>query len=821
MPGMLETILDLGLNDEVVEGFAVKVGSARAAYDSYRRFVQMYANVVDEVDNNLFESVLSSLRTSEGVSVDSELSTAALQSAVHKFKQIYAQQTTRQFPSLPLQQLEKAVLAVFKSWDCARATAYRRFHGFTDSWGTAVVVMLMVFGNRGDDSASGVGFTRDPSTGEANFYGEFLPNSQGEDVVSGVRTPLPVNKFQANLQGTQVKSLQATMPEIYEQLIECGKTLEKYFHDMQDVEFTIEHGKLYMLQTRTGKRTGFAALRIACEMLAEGLVDEKTALLHVEPEHLSHVLSPVFCISDKTRASQHLVARGLNAGPGAAAGHAAFSSNAAVRMRERGVRCVLVREETSPEDFAGMVASEGILTLRGGATSHAAVVARGMGRPCVCGCTSLHFHEGEKPYVQVNGRRLYEGDAVSLDGTTGQVFFCELPTKPSEIYQALVYNNSTALASPLYRDYARVVALSTKHKRLAVYTNVDTPADAQMAKAFGAEGVGLCRTEHMFMDKNRLEDVRVMLFSENDKDKEEVVKRLLPLHKQDFVGIFKAMDGCDVTIRLLDPPRHEFLPHSPSELSALGVRLGIEGDMGELSEHIREVNPMMGHRGCRLGITDTYLTTMQTRAILEAAVEATSAGVDVRVHIMVPLVMCVRELQHQKALIDQTAKEVAEATNVKIQYKVGTMIELPRACLRAGELAEEAAFFSFGTNDLTQCTFGISRDDAGSFLPAYIRGVEFPSTNTKIQILETDPFSTLDEGGVCELMSLAISRGVAANPNLQLGLCGEHGGDGRSVRTCHDMHMHYVSCSPFRIAVAKLAAAQANIVEMRGTTAGG
>eukprot|EP00922_Rhytidocystis_sp_ex-Travisia-forbesii_P028454 GHVS01041749.1.p1 GENE.GHVS01041749.1~~GHVS01041749.1.p1 ORF type:complete len:979 (-),score=210.87 GHVS01041749.1:96-3032(-) len=861
MPGMMETILDLGLNDEVVKGFAVKMGSEKVAYDSFRRFIQMYANVVANVDNSLFEAVLSSLRASEEVSADMQLSGAALQSACRQFQRIYADQTNCDFPTDPTQQLTDAVLAVFRSWDCPKAVAYRRFHGYSDSWGTAVVVMLMVFGNRGDGSGSGVGFTRDPATGEANFYGEYLLNCQGEDVVAGIRTPLPVNRFQANLQGRSVMSLEDTMPQIYQQLIACGKTLETHFHDMQDVEFTIEDGKLFMLQTRTGKRTGFAAIRIACEMLREGLVDEQTALLHVEPEHLSHVLNPVFDIREKTSATSHLVARGLNAAPGAASGAAAFSSKKAVEFKSKGIACVLLREETSPEDFAGMVASAGILTLRGGATSHAAVVARGLGKACVCGCSDVHFHttphhtptttadkttdhvnnnsvennkrvdnshnnsdnsdNSDRAYVEVRGRRLYEGDSVSIDGTTGQVYFCHLPTRPSQIYQVLVEKSETAADSAVYRDYSTLVGLADKYKSMKVYANVDTATDATIARAFGAEGVGLCRTEHMFMDPGRLGDVREMLFCQDVKQKEIAVQRLLPFQKNDFIGIFKAMDSCNVTIRLLDPPRHEFLPHTASDYAALAERIGVgEEQVRELAAHVKESNPMLGHRGCRLGITNPFLTAMQTRAILEAAAEvqqqSASDGVkSLKPQIMVPLVMCGRELQHQVAVIRQTAAEVLAATGVAVDFKVGTMIELPRACLRAADLAVHADFFSFGTNDLTQCTLGISRDDAGSFLPAYIRGVEMPPSQTKVQIVETDPFTTLDQGGVCELMSLAVERGTAANPALEVGICGEHGGEGRSVRMCHDMHLHYVSCSPFRIGVAKLAAAQAHILEMK------
>eukprot|EP00921_Rhytidocystis_pertsovi_P001391 GHVQ01002376.1.p1 GENE.GHVQ01002376.1~~GHVQ01002376.1.p1 ORF type:complete len:970 (-),score=166.36 GHVQ01002376.1:1120-3960(-) len=817
MPGMMETILDLGLNDDVVIGFSKRMGSEKVAYDSYRRFLQMYSNVVHLVDPGRFEEVLSELRRRESVQYDASLSVDALKELCQRFKQIFESCTGVPFPTDPWRQLREAVEAVFRSWDCGKAVAYRRFHGYSDDWGTAVVIMQMVFGNRGEDSATGVGFTRDPSTGSHSFYGEFLLNAQGEDVVAGIRTPHPVNRFQADLHGSNLMSLEEAMPDVYQQLLKCGETLETYFKDMQDVEFTVDHGKLYMLQTRAGKRTGFAAIKIACDMLRENLIDHRTALSLVEPEHVAQLLAPVFGMRDKLKAAGHMVGRGLNAGPGAASGSVALSSDVAVTYKSRGIPCVLVREETSPEDFAGMVASDGILTVRGGATSHAAVVARGMGKSCVCGCTALHIDQIAKT-IKVGMQTIKEGDSIAIDGTTGQIFFCKLPTMSSEIVQITVERTKSPEESTTYSDYKLLMDIADTHRTMKVYANVDTPHDAATARAFGAEGVGLCRTEHMFMDRQRLMDVRCMLLSDNDTVREDAVQRLLPYQKADFVGMFRAMDGLKVTIRLLDPPRHEFLPHSDQERHDLAKAMGITTEkLNEITAQIKEANPMLGHRGCRLGITYPYLTAMQTRAILEAAIEVAEEGKYVIPQIMIPLVMCVREIEHQKAVISQTAEDIFKHKGTSISYKVGTMIELPRACLRAEEIGKATDFFSFGTNDLTQCTLGISRDDAGQFLPSYISGVDFPNSGIKekIQIFETDPFSTLDQEGVGELLRMARARGLKGNPSLEIGVCGEHAGEGRSVRFCHNIGMDYVSCSPYRVAVARLAAGQAALLDKK------
>ncbi|MFT4551603.1 MAG: pyruvate,orthophosphate dikinase [Chlamydiales bacterium] len=810
MPGMMDTVLNLGLNDHSVEGFSKSTGNERLAYDSYRRFISMYANVVDNVHSRLFEDALSNLKKSEKVEFDVDLSVESLKLLCQTFQKIYQESTGNSFPQDPKEQLFKAIAAVFNSWDSNRATAYRQFHQYPHDWGTAVTVQAMVFGNKGFQSATGVGFTRDPASGEKKFYGEFLVNAQGEDVVAGIRTPQPLNKYQKELTHSKLDSLEEIMPETYQQLDEIGKKLEQHYHEMQDVEFTIDQGRLFMLQTRTGKRTGFAAIRIAIEMLDEKLIDERTAVCRVEPNQLTQLLAPVFNATEKRQSHSNLVAKGLNAGPGAASGKAVFSSEKAVEWKAQGIKCILVREETSPEDFPGMVASEGILTIRGGSTSHAAVVARGIGKPCIVGCGDLNRNRTENTII-AKDRILKEGDSISIDGSTGEVFFCHLNTSPSEIVQVLIEKSITPEDSSLFKNFDRIMKLADKFRKLKVRTNADTPEDSEVALSFGAEGIGLCRTEHMFMEKSRLTDVRRMFFSKNEESRTEAISRLLPHQKNDFANIFRKMNGKPVTIRLLDPPQHEFMPHSESELRLLATNMKVSyEELLETSITITESNPMLGHRGCRLGIIYPNLTAMQTRAILEAAIEVVNEGIVVLPEIMVPLISTPNELEHQSAVIKKTADEVFKEKGQTVPFLIGTMIELPRAALTAHHIANHAEFFSFGTNDLTQATFGISRDDSGQFVPLYLQGVSHPiKEEENIQIFSSDPFETIDQEGVGELMQIAISRGKKTNPDLKLGICGEHGGEGRSVTFCHKIGLHYVSCSPFRIPIARLAAAQA------------
>uniref|UniRef100_A0A0G4ICQ4 Pyruvate, phosphate dikinase n=1 Tax=Chromera velia CCMP2878 TaxID=1169474 RepID=A0A0G4ICQ4_9ALVE len=812
MPGMMETILDLGLNDETVKGFAAKMKNERLAWDSYRRFIAMYSNVVDNVNGSYFEQTIKEKRRQQHVDFDIDLSVQSLCELCDEYKQIYRNATGKDFPQDPREQLDSAVKGVFRSWECDKAIAYRRFHGYPDEWGTAVIIMSMVFGNRGEDSATGVGFTRDPSTGDRHFYGEYLPNAQGEDVVAGIRTPQPVNRFQAALTGSTLESLEQRMPECYKQLETIAEILETHFQDMQDVEFTIDAGRLFMLQTRSGKRTGFAAFKIACDMLREELITEDEALMRIEPEHMTQLMTPVFEVRDKVKAADKLACRGLNAGPGAAAGVAVFSSEKAAEWQKQGKKCILVREETSPEDFPGMVASEGILTMRGGATSHAAVVARGLGKPCVCGCSDLVFDEKEGAVFvgPLRKKVLREGDPISIDGTTGQVFFTILQTRPSEIVQILIEKTKKAEDSELFQQFDTLMKIADKHRRMKVYTNADTPHDAAVAKAFGAQGIGLVRTEHMFMAPERLLDVRVMLFSEDEEARKVAVKKLEKYQMEDFVGIFRVMDGAPVTVRLLDPPRHEFLPHSDAENAHLAKHMGITMEkLSEIRHAITEANPMMGHRGCRLGIIYPYLTEMQCRAIFRAAVQVSKEiGKQIKPEIMIPLVSDQRELHHQKLCVEKVAAEIRRETGLELAYSFGSMIELPRAALVADTLAKDAEFFSFGTNDLTQCTFGMSRDDAGAFLPLYVQGVD-TADGGRMQILRFEPFQTLDQSGVGELIKMAVSRGKETRRDIKCGICGEHGGDGKSVKFCHTLGLDYVSCSPFRVCVARIAAGQA------------
>lgn len=810
MPGMMDTILNLGLNDSSVLGFAEFTKNEHLAYDNYRRFIMMYGDIVKKVSRSHFEKAFHVIKLEEGVQLDHEVSCDGLKRACEIFKKIFEENVGGAFPQNAKQQLFEAISAVFNSWDSERAVLYRQLNHIPDEWGTAVVVQSMVFGNKNMNSATGVGFTRNPASGEKVFYGEFLVDAQGEEVVAGIRTPHPINRYQKEAIKSELPSLEELMPGVYCQLRDIVDRLETYYGDMQDIEFTIDDGRLFMLQTRRGKRSGFAAVRVAAEMLRDGLVDEITALERVDPIQLTQLLAPVFDPVAKQKAKDRMVARGLNAGPGAASGSIVFSTEKALELRKKGQRCILVREEASPDDFPGMVAAEGILTIRGGSTSHAAVVARGMGKPCIVGCGALHINE-ENKILSAGQLTLEEGDPISIDGLTGEVFFCSLPTSPSEVVQVLQTKTQRPEASLIYQHYQTIMTLADKYRIMKVRTNADTPTDSSIARAFGAEGIGLCRTEHMFMNPARLNDVRCLFFSMHADERTQAIDRLLPHQKEDFIGIFRAMEGLPVTIRLLDPPLHEFMPHSDDELQALADLMKIPYEkLARVKSSLEEQNPMLGHRGCRLGVTYPELTKMQTRAILEAALEVEKEGKKVYPEIMVPLVGIIKEFEHQKMLIDQTAQEVFQEKGVSIPYSVGTMIELPRAALLAGQIAKQAEFFSFGTNDLTQTTFGISRDDSSKFVPIYVKGVLHPRHHDElIHILPDDPFQILDREGVGLLMKMATEEGRKARKNLKCGICGEHGGEPSSIEFCQELGLDYVSCSPYRIPVARLAAALA------------
>ena len=782
MPGMMETILNLGLNDETVEGLAGASGNARFAFDSYRRFLQMYADVVLNVPMHSFEQLLGAKRLTNGVTSDSELPADALRALVQEYKQLIRHSTGADFPMDPRAQLWGAIEAVWRSWTLKKAVDYRRVNAIPHSLGTAVNIVSMVFGNMGDDSGTGVAFTRDPSTGERRFYGEFLVNAQGEDVVAGIRTPLHIDEMAQYL------------PAAHAQLLETQDRLERHFRDMQDIEFTVERGTLYLLQTRTGKRTTAAALRIATDMVTEGLIEQRDAVLRLQPNQLDQLLHRV--ISPSVRAEA--IATGLPASPGAASGIAVFDPDAAEQRAAKGELVILVRDETTPEDFHGMVAARAILTARGGMTSHAAVVARGMGKCAVVGCTEAEIsHEHRR--MTVGSVVVNEGDWITLDGSTGRVFLGELAMVPSEVMRvtagALSENDA-----PTYRAFSKLMGWSDSYRRLRVRANADTPRDARVARNFGAEGIGLCRTEHMFFEGERILAMREMIVARDLHGRKRALEKLLPMQRGDFEGIFEAMDGLPVTIRLLDPPLHEFLPHGGEESTRLAKTLGItRSELGHVVESLRETNPMLGHRGCRLGIVYPEITEMQARAIFEAAVKATRRGIEVMPEIMVPLVADVAELRHQRAVIESAAEQVMGAMGEHVPYLVGTMIELPRAALTADEIATSADFFSFGTNDLTQTTFGLSRDDAGRFLPQYLaQGV-----------LPEDPFQVLDTKGVGKLIKWAVRDGREVSPKLKVGICGEHGGEPQSVAFCHAAGLDYVSCSPFRVPVARLAAAHA------------
>ena len=776
MPGMMDTILNLGLTDISVEGFAKKTGNPRFAYDSYRRFIQMFSDVVMEVPKSLFERVLDEIKESKGVHFDTELTADDLKEVIARFKKIYEEKMGAEFPQEPRVQLMEAVKAVFRSWDNERAIVYRRMNDIPGDWGTAVNVQAMVFGNMGNTSGTGVAFTRNPSTGAKGIYGEYLINAQGEDVVAGIRTPQPITRLEQDL------------PECYQQFIEIANKLEQHYRDMQDMEFTIENGKLFFLQTRNGKRTAPAALQIACDLVDEGMITPQEAVLRIEAKSLDQLLHPTF--DPEALKNGQVIGQALPASPGAAAGKVYFNAEDAKEAHERGERVVLVRLETSPEDIEGMHAAEGILTVRGGMTSHAAVVARGMGTACISGCGDIVIDE-EKKVFTLGGKTYHEGDYISLDGSTGKIYDGDIRTEDASISG----------------NFGRIMAWADSMRRLKVRTNADTPADAANAVKLGAEGIGLCRTEHMFFEPERIPKIRRMILSKTVEEREKALADLIPYQKGDFKAIYEVMEGRPVTIRFLDPPLHEFVPTEEKEIEDLAKDMGLTvEEVKATCDDLHEFNPMMGHRGCRLSVTYPEIARMQTRAVIEAAIEVKEEkGYDIVPEIMVPLVGDKKELKFVKDVIVDTAEKVKAEKGSDINYHIGTMIEIPRAALLANEIAEEAEFFSFGTNDLTQMTFGFSSDDAGKFLVDYY----------KSKIYESDPFAKLDQNGVGQLIEMAAKKGRATRPNIKLGICGEHGGDPSSVEFCDRVGLDYVSCSPFRVPIARLAAAQAAIKNPR------
>ncbi len=795
MPGMMDTVLNLGLNDRTVQGIIRVTKNPRFAYDSYRRFVQMYADVVlglkpkEKTDRDPFEEILEEKKKARGVRYDTELDARDLEALITAYKELVKQRSGKEFPSDPHEQLWGAVGAVFGSWNNDRAVAYRELYHIPHTWGTAVNVQAMVFGNLGEKCATGVAFTRNPSTGEKLFYGEFLINAQGEDVVAGIRTPRPIAE------------LNTVMSRPYAELQKVCKILETHYKDMQDIEFTVEDNQLWMLQTRSGKRTGFAAVRIAVDMVEERIISKKEALLRVEADHLNQLLRPIFDNKDKEQAAKEgrILAKGLPAGPGAATGKIVFHAEDAVARKESGEQVVLCRTETSPDDIRGMEAAQGILTARGGMTSHAALVARQMGKVCVAGCEALSIDYSSR-MMRVGETVLHEGDWLSVDGSTGEVIQGEIKTRPSEVLQVLVEGTLEAKKSRVYQQYARLMKWADEMRTLGVRTNTDQPDQARVAKAFGAEGIGLCRTEHMFFQGDRIQAVREMILADDEAGRRRALAKLLPMQKEDFKGILDIMGGLPVTIRTLDPPLHEFLPHRDDEIVELAQVMGVPSDrLRDKVKVLQEFNPMLGHRGCRLGISYPEITEMQARAIFEAACELRKEGKNPFPEVMIPLVGSRGELVAQRKIVEQVANETMASYGVKLRYLIGTMIELPRACLVADEIAEEAEFFSFGTNDLTQTCLGLSRDDAGKFLPTYVLD----------GLLAEDPFVSVDRDGVGALMQIAITKGRKVRRNLEIGICGEHGGDPRSVAFFHEIGLDYVSCSPFRVPIAKLAAAQA------------
>jgi pyruvate,orthophosphate dikinase len=795
MPGMMDTILNLGLNDDVAEGLVKRTNNPRFVYDSYRRFVQMYGDVVlglkpvhkDEIDP--FEVIIEEKKKSKGVRLDTELNDDDLKDLVALFKQAIKEKTGHDFPQDPMKQLWGAIGAVFGSWNNERAIAYRKMYDIPESWGTAVNVQSMVFGNMGEDSGTGVAFTRDAATGADEFYGEYLMNAQGEDVVAGTRTPLPISQ------------LAKQNPRIYAELERNRKILEKHYREMMDIEFTIQQGKLYMLQCRVGKRTAFAAIKIAVDMVSERLITDKEALQRVEPEQLNQLLRPVFDMNEKAAAVKNgrLLAKGLNAGPGAATGRVVFNAPDAEEWKKRGEHVILTRIETSPEDIKGMDAAEGILTARGGMTSHAALVARQMGKVCVAGCSSLEI-DYSMHTMRANGRLIKEGDWISIDGTTGEVIDGKVATKPSEVLQVLIDRTLDPSDAPIYQQYSKIMSWADKYRRLKVRTNADLPDQSSNAVAFGAEGIGLCRTEHMFFGEGKIGPMREMILADTLEERRHALAKLLPLQRADFEGIFEAMNGRPVTIRTIDPPLHEFVPHEESAQRELANEIGISFEkVHQRVESLHEFNPMLGFRGCRLGIIFPEITEMQSRAIFEAAANVQARGIKVEPEIMIPLVGNVKELSHQEQIVRRVAQEVIKEKGVRLKYLVGTMIEIPRGALTADEIADVAEFFSFGTNDLTQTTLGVSRDDAGRFLIPYVQR----------EIYAKDPFEVLDRTGVGALMKIAVQKGRAVRDGLKVGICGEHGGEPSSVEFCHQIGLNYVSCSPFRVPIARLAAARA------------
>ena len=771
MPGMMDTILNLGLNDVSVEGLAKLTANPRFAYDCYRRFIQMYSDVVMGVGKATFERIIDEMKEEKKVKSDTELTADDLKELIAKFKAFYKQDRGVDFPQDPKEQLVGAIKAVFRSWNNPRAIIYRRMNDIPGSWGTAVNVQSMVFGNMGDTSGTGVAFTRNPATGEKGLFGEYLMNAQGEDVVAGIRTP------------AHISELAQTNPEVYKQFVEIANKLENHYKDMQDMEFTIERGKLYMLQTRNGKRTAAAAIRIAVDLVREGMISEEQAVLSIDPKQLDALLHPQFEAAALKKAKP--VAKGLPASPGAACGKIAFSAEEASLRVKNGEKVVLVRLETSPEDIEGMAVSEGILTARGGMTSHAAVVARGMGACCVAGCPELIVDE-ENKVLTINGEIYTTHDYLSLDGSTGNIYAGQIPTVEADVSG----------------DFGTIMAWADKNRKLSIRTNADTPRDAAKARQFGAEGIGLCRTEHMFFAEDRIPAVREMIVSKTVEERTRALNKLLPMQRADFIGLYKAMGNYPVTIRFLDPPLHEFVPTKDEDILALSKEMGIEfSELKKTISDLHEANPMLGHRGCRLSVTYPEIAEMQTRAVIEAAISLNKEGANIKPEIMVPLVGDVKELKYVKDFIVKTAETVMAEQGVKVDYKVGTMIEIPRAALTADEIAKEAEFFSFGTNDLTQMTYGFSRDDAGKFLDAYYAK----------KIFESDPFAKVDQIGVGKLMKIAVELGRQTRPDIKLGICGEHGGDPSTIEFCHNIGLTYVSCSPFRVPIARLAAAQANI----------
>ena len=776
MPGMMDTILNLGLTDISVEGFAKRTGNPRFAYDSYRRFIQMFSDVVMEVPKSLFERVIDEIKEDRKVHFDTELTAEDLKEVIRRFKEIYKEKMGEEFPQEPRVQLMEAVKAVFRSWDNERAIVYRRMNDIPGDWGTAVNVQSMVFGNMGNTSGTGVAFTRNPSTGAKGIYGEYLINAQGEDVVAGIRTPQPITRLEEDL------------PECYEEFLKIANRLEEHYRDMQDMEFTIEDGKLYFLQTRNGKRTAQAALQIACDLVDEGMITPQEAVSRIEAKSLDQLLHPAFDPDALKKGT--VMGQALPASPGAAAGKIYFTAEEAKEAHEAGERVILVRLETSPEDIEGMHAAEGILTVRGGMTSHAAVVARGMGTACISGCGDIVIDEKKKQFT-LGGKTYYEGDYISLDGSTGKIYDGDIQTQEASISG----------------NFGRIMSWADSFRKLRVRTNADTPADAANAVRLGAEGIGLCRTEHMFFEPDRIPKIRKMILSKTVEEREKALEELIPFQKGDFKALYKVMEGKPVTIRFLDPPLHEFVPTDEKDIEALAkdMNLSVEEVKSTCSE-LHEFNPMMGHRGCRLSVTYPEIARMQTRAVIEAAIEVSKEkGFEIVPEIMVPLVGDKKELKFVKDVIVETAEKVKAEKNSNLVYHIGTMIEIPRAALLANEIAEEAEFFSFGTNDLTQMTFGFSRDDAGKFLVDYY----------KSKIYESDPFAKLDQNGVGQLIEMAVTKGRSQRPNLKIGICGEHGGDPSSVAFCHKVGMDYVSCSPFRVPIARLAAAQAAIADKR------